>query len=81
MFFFKHVTVGLSPIVFCFSLSEFAKSMGLPDLSKLKDVFNFNMNDVTVNKVLGYLDKIGLSKLKTSIIKILKELEVGHLCY
>ena len=57
---------------------DFAKSLGLPDLSKLKDVFNFKMNSITLNKVLGLLDKVGLSKVKTSIVKALEEIEVGH---
>ena len=46
-------------------------------MTKLKDVFNFNMNTITLNKVLGYLDKVGLSKLKTKIVNILKEVEVS----
>ena len=46
-------------------------------MTKLKDVFNFNMNTITLNKVLGYLDKVGLSKFKTKIVNILKEVEVS----
>ena len=56
---------------------DFAKSLGLPDMTKLKDVFNFNMNTIILNKVLEYLDKVGLSKLKTKIVTILKEVEVS----
>ena len=37
---------------------DFAKSLGLPDLSKLKGVFNFNNNSITLNKVLRLLRKI-----------------------
>ena len=46
-------------------------------MTKLKEVFNFNMNTITLKKVLGYLDKVGLSKLKTNIVKILMEVEVS----
>ncbi|KAK2165039.1 hypothetical protein NP493_1368g00012 [Ridgeia piscesae] len=56
-------------------INDFAKSLGLPDLTKLKDVFNFNMNSITLNKILGYLDYVGLSTMKTKIINILKEIE------
>ncbi|KAK2165104.1 hypothetical protein NP493_1383g00012 [Ridgeia piscesae] len=56
-------------------INDFAKSLGLPDLTKLKDVFNFNMNSITLNTILGYLDQVGLSTMKTKIINILKEIE------
>ena len=47
-------------------------------MTKMKDVFNFNMNSIILKNVIGYLDEVGLSKLKAKIINILKEIEVGH---
>ena len=57
---------------------DFSTSLGLPDLSKFKDVFNFKMNSITVNKLLGRLHKVGLSKVNTNILKVLEEIEVGQ---
>ena len=56
--------------------ADFAKKLGFPDLSKLKELFNFNMNDLTVRKILDLLDKVGLSTLKNAIIKLLNGVEV-----
>ena len=58
--------------------TDFVKSSGLPDLTKMKDVFNVDMNSITLNKILDYLEYVGLSAMKTDMINILKEVEVSY---
>ena len=60
--------------------SDFGKSLGLPNLSKLNDVFNFTMSSVTLNKALSLLDEAGMSEVKKNITDTLGKVQVGHLC-
>ena len=57
---------------------DFGKSLGLPDMSALKDVFKFNMNSITLNKVLDLLDESGITDVKTRIVTALEEVQVEH---
>jgi len=44
----------------------------------MKDVFNVDMNSITLNKILDYLEHVGLSTTKTNMINILKDVEVSN---
>ena len=59
---------------------DFGKSLGLPDLSELKDVFQFNMKSITLERILDFLEEIGETELKEDINKVLREVQVG-LCF
>ena len=47
-------------------------------MSALKDVFKFNMNSITLNKVLDLLDESGMTGVKTRIVGALEEVQVEH---
>lgn len=55
---------------------DFTSSLGLPGFDKLKQIFNFNLNDLTLGQALDYLDDFKLSSLKEKIIKLLEKVEV-----
>ena len=59
---------------------DFGKSLGLPDLSELKDVFQFNMKSITLERILDFLEEIGETELKEDINKVLREVQVVHCC-
>ena len=79
------ITLIIIAILFMQSISvvviqfpDFGKSLGLPDLSELKDVFQFNMKSITLEKILDFLEEIGETELKEDINKVLREVQVGH---
>ena len=47
-------------------------------MTDLKRVINFTMSSITLIEVVRYLDEVGNSKLKTTILHILKDIEVGR---
>ena len=59
-----------------FDFADFGQSLGLPDLLALKDVLSFNMNSIKLKTVLDFLGNTTQQKLKSTINKVLKEVEV-----
>ena len=41
-------------------------------------MFNFNMNSITLSKVLDLLDESGVTDAKTRIVGALEEVQVEH---
>ncbi|KAI0234744.1 hypothetical protein LSAT2_014923 [Lamellibrachia satsuma] len=58
------------------TVNDFGQSLGLPDLLALKDVLSFNMNSIKLKTVLDFLGNTTQQKLKSTINKVLKEVEV-----
>ena len=54
------------------------QQLGLPNITAIMDVFNFDMNSVTVESILAL---IGDEKLTAKITAILKQLQVSVLAY
>ena len=59
-----------------FDFADFGQSLGLPNLLALKDVLNFNMNSIRLKTVFDFLGDTTQQKLKSTINKVLKEVEV-----
>ena len=67
-------------IVVTINFTDFGQSLGLPDLSELTDVLNFNMNDISLKTVFDSLDNSTKNKITSSMNKVLKNIfEVRHL--
>ncbi|KAI0239587.1 hypothetical protein LSAT2_009687 [Lamellibrachia satsuma] len=64
---------GLSD--FLDTVNDFGQSLGLPNLLALKDVLNFNMNSIRLKTVFDFLGDTTQQKLKSTINKVLKEVE------
>ena len=53
-------------------LTEALKNLGLPDVSNVDNIFNFNINNIILEKLLDNID----SALKERIMGILRKIQV-----